>query len=680
MTLLTPLGLLGLLGVVALIIIYIIKPNFQNKYVSSTYVWKLSLKYRKRKIPTSKLRNILLIICQVLILVSCALILAQPNLILKQQIKETEVIAIIDSSASMRTECADADYIDQTRFEKAVEEVKILSDEVFSENGFFSVILADANSTYLQYRINLDTSQDLDASLDELLKGDTACSFGSSNMDAAIDLCEEVLDENPYAEIVIYTDSEYISIPDGIKVVNLANSEEGKEWNAGILDAYAELYEGFYVFNVDIATYGRSETVKLCLDIYGANPSSDFPDGFTYPFDYYINCIDGETMRVVFMEWQYVPAITEENTVYVPITQDIYRTFSYSYVHIYLGIDETNDEDFDSFTDDNQFFIYDGRKEQVKIQYTSSDPGIFFPAALGSLQSNNINNWDIDITQIKKGSQGAVSGFDFYVFENTIPSAMPEDGVVLLVNPTANSNVLSSAGISYLSSEDLRANTEPFYISVNEEKENHPILNKITSGSITLSYYSKLQLDNKFETLLTCNGDPVLAVKNEGKTKIVVFAFGFDSTSLAISNSAQMLISNTFNYFCPITVSGNAFEVNEIVSLNARGAELTLSGYDYVKGDYINEVFDTFPATFTLSTPGTYSLTQVTDFDKEVVQNIYVKIPAAESNIFKVEESIKNPIKNTDTSNFFSDLLFYIAVALIALLFIEWWLQSRENM
>ena len=51
MKLLAPLGLLGLLGVVALIIIYIIKPNYQQKFVSSTFVWKLSLKYRKRKIP-----------------------------------------------------------------------------------------------------------------------------------------------------------------------------------------------------------------------------------------------------------------------------------------------------------------------------------------------------------------------------------------------------------------------------------------------------------------------------------------------------------------------------------------------------------------------------------------------------------------------------------------------------
>ena len=125
MTLLAPLGLLGLLGIVALIIIYIIKPNYQQKYISSTYVWKLSLKYRKKRIPVSKLRNILLIVCQILILTACASILAKPVKILLNKVEEREVIAILDASASMRTTLDG-----ETRFERAVGEVLELSEEV----------------------------------------------------------------------------------------------------------------------------------------------------------------------------------------------------------------------------------------------------------------------------------------------------------------------------------------------------------------------------------------------------------------------------------------------------------------------------------------------------------------------------------------------------------------------
>ena len=68
MSWLTPLGFLGLISLIALIIIYIIKPNYQVRYISTTYVWLRSLKFRKKKLPLNKLRNILLFLCQVLLM------------------------------------------------------------------------------------------------------------------------------------------------------------------------------------------------------------------------------------------------------------------------------------------------------------------------------------------------------------------------------------------------------------------------------------------------------------------------------------------------------------------------------------------------------------------------------------------------------------------------------------
>ena len=78
MSWLTPLGFLGFIGLLILLLIYILKPNYQIKFISTTHVWRLSLKYRKKKLPISKLRNMLLILCQILIISACAFILAQP--------------------------------------------------------------------------------------------------------------------------------------------------------------------------------------------------------------------------------------------------------------------------------------------------------------------------------------------------------------------------------------------------------------------------------------------------------------------------------------------------------------------------------------------------------------------------------------------------------------------------
>ena len=54
MTFANYLGFLGLIGVAALIVIYILKPKYREKMVSSTFMWRLSLKYGKKQPPGSK--------------------------------------------------------------------------------------------------------------------------------------------------------------------------------------------------------------------------------------------------------------------------------------------------------------------------------------------------------------------------------------------------------------------------------------------------------------------------------------------------------------------------------------------------------------------------------------------------------------------------------------------------
>ena len=144
MSLLTPLGLLGLLGVIVLIIIYIIKPNYQSKFISSTFIWKLSLKYKKKKVPLSKLRNILLFICQVLILTAAAFILTQPIIDDSMGAENGDTIIIIDASASMLAESAGS-----TRFERTVAAVQTHVAELFKDEKRVSVIVASENSYFL---------------------------------------------------------------------------------------------------------------------------------------------------------------------------------------------------------------------------------------------------------------------------------------------------------------------------------------------------------------------------------------------------------------------------------------------------------------------------------------------------------------------------------------------------
>ena len=98
MGLLTPLGLLGLIGIPILIIIYIIKPKYHEKKISSTFIWKLSLKYRKKKIPLQWLQRSLLFFVQVLAIGLAALILARP--LMEVDAKDGEKIVVTDNDGN----------------------------------------------------------------------------------------------------------------------------------------------------------------------------------------------------------------------------------------------------------------------------------------------------------------------------------------------------------------------------------------------------------------------------------------------------------------------------------------------------------------------------------------------------------------------------------------------------
>ena len=65
---------------------------------------------------------------------------------------------------------------------------------------------------------------------------------------------------------------------------------------------------------------------------------------------------------------------------------------------------------------------------------------------------------------------------------------------------------------------------------------------------------------------------------------------------------------------------------------------------------------------------------------EEDVENFYVKLAAEESNTNLTVDMLENPFFYEGTENNDLDLLLYFAIALVSLLFIEWWLKSREQL
>ncbi len=97
-----------------------------------------------------------------------------------------------------------------------------------------------------------------------------------------------------------------------------------------------------------------------------------------------------------------------------------------------------------------------------------------------------------------------------------------------------------------------------------------------------------------------------------------------------------------------------------------------------VEGPSVKLDFTEFPAQLTLTRPGTYTLRQTTMTDDYLTETIYASIANSESDFTKEVDGLPalHVVKKEEQAD--KDLILYIAAALLALLFVEWFLQSRE--
>lgn len=629
MALLLPLGLLALLSLAVLIIIYLIKPNYQQKVLSTTYVWRVSLRYKKRKLPVSKLRNILIFLCQLLILAICSVLIARPVLVKEKRPEYPERVAIIDASASMLIE---KDGF--TRFQRAIGEIRTLAEETFREGGKISVILANAKPEQWVEPSGSEEEEYFNTRLGELEK---QCSFGSADMEKAVELADNILDENRDAQVLLFTATEYLN-DGGAEIRNVA--AEG-EWNAAVLGCSPVMNEGFYDFEVTVGCYGRSESLEVSLEAAKANGTANVTMTKTVQFD----------------------ASLPQQTIVFDRNDQIASSLNAGisvYDSLYISVEAK-----DSFSDDNYFYLYGGVKPTIKVLYASSQPNIFFNNALVTFRDLMKTKWNIDMTWLSASAELPEEGYDFYIFEHRMPKRMPKDGAVFLVDPGSSPEGL---GITFGDTVPVSRDTT---LAAGLP---HPITNHITPENITVSEYRRIVSSDGFEELMYYVGEPILLVKEGAAEKVAVLTINLHKSNLALLMDFPFLIRNIFHYFVPSTFDSYCYEVGDLVTFNARGTDLKLGGRD------TDVDFESLPYSVRMEMPGVYTLTQTSLSGKTLLEQFFVSIPAAESDITKSVDAFPSLTRITLEESDNYDLLFYVALGLTALLFVEWWLQARENM
>jgi len=681
MSWLTPLGFLGLTGLAVLILIYIIKPNYQNKIISSTFVWKLSLKYKKNKIPISKLRNILLLICQILIITLASLMLAQPYLKEEEEEVLNKKVFILDASASMMAEVNPG----ETRFDRALFQLEEDIEETFKlENSEVSIILAHDKADFLIQRATAYSKGEV-SDIIASLKNDEEklpCTFGSPDITGAIKLSEKITSFTPNVEVVLYTDTSYIDAGN----VTLKNVSGELDYNVAILDTRMVKFDNRYTVEVDVACYGANRNVTVYCLIEGKrnanDPAEDESDGIIdglVPTSFEISCSgnlrDGEITTLYMPNYAKSDFDNEEdyNEEFKMDYPELFDLVSYSTVTTSVAED-------DNFAIDDTFTLLGGEKLPLKILYSSNNPNNYFSTAFRIIREKLKYRWEIqfdefiynpEITELEIPT----TGYDIYVFERFMPEKLPEDGISILtgIDPEF-SEVPLGADFSIGHVQFLR---EPGSLS---KEEDHPVIKNLSPEEIILTKYTEIMNpDASYIPLLYCGEEPVLYAKNKNDvgSKVVLMPFSLNFSNLPIVIDFPLMLYNIIEYYMPSTIMNYVYEVNQDVTLNSRSEDLTVSDPN---GNSLT--ITEFPNKITPTVCGIYSATLYNLNGDPVTENFFVKIPDSESNIVPSFDFLENPYfyqveEIEDNKN--TDILLYFAIALVTLLFAEWWLHTREQ-
>ena len=621
MSFLNPAGLWGLLGIPVLILIYIIKPKFQERLVTSTFIWKLSRKYKKKKLPW-QITNLLLFFIQLLTIGAISLILARPVVV--TQDGAAEKIVILDASASMMVEEKGG-----SRFEQAKERIAELAGKM-EDHGKMTVILAAPESRVLIERS--DSEQRVKAMVES-----AECTYGKANLSEALVLAEEVLKQNPGAAIYLFTDKEHEEAG-SIQVVNVAENA----WNVAILDAGTERSGSLDItFVAELASYGMDTTATVVL---------------------YVDGVLADAQLVGLMED--TPARVEFNT---------WGLRQYEEARIYI-------EAADAVLADNEYYLFNNSKEAYEVLIVSEEPA-FFEAAL--LTFDNISITTVaSLEELDQGAQwinGAArenipgTGYDLYIYDNTAPNVLPEDGAVWLICPD-----WVPKGVTFHLGEKVPAEAYMQKAPDSGSEVFAAISREVAADEVYINEYVEISSVLGLETVYTCNGAPVILAGELGNVRAVLFAFGLGASNLSLRVAFPALMYNMVKYsLCPV-LNGNSFTAGEKITLNkANGTVLTSVMADVPAAPVRH--FARLPESFVADVPGAYVVSSTGTDETVEYTKFFVQLPTEESNLTEAGEPLPEFDYAEIKVNYEKEITWWFVVALLLLIVVEWGLQYREQ-
>ncbi len=374
MTFLFPLGLLGLIGVPILILIYIIKSKYAEQTVASTYLWRLSERFLKRKRPVSPLAGLVSLLLQILTVVVISLLVAHPILTVKNA--AYEYCFLLDASGSMQMTEGGV-----TRYERAKEAIAEKIRQATTGSRYSLITVSDVTTTAFEKVADKEQALEL---LSTLSGGYAEADWGE-----AIATAQSYFNENSSLRTYLVTDTDYADVQN-IEVINVA----GNEQNVAISGVNWVIREGELTVTGKLQAWGTAPTLTV----------SAYADGGAAP----IATVDVTTTDGALADFTLKAAL---------------KTFT----GLRLSITAA-----DGLLLDNEYVIHNIKSEDTYSILIVSDRPYFLQSAL-----NAVGHTALTVLTPAQFHAG-VRGYGLYVFDCCVPAQMPEDGAVWFFNPPAS--------------------------------------------------------------------------------------------------------------------------------------------------------------------------------------------------------------------------------------------------
>ncbi len=521
-------GLLGLIAVPVFILIYIIKNKYTEQTIPSTYLWTLSEKFIKKRLPISRLVGIIALILQILVAVLASFLIAHPVITLADS--ANAYCFVLDASGSMNIE-----QDGKTRFARAVDWIEGQIDGA-ANGSLYTLVYIGASSERIYTELT-----DKDQAIEILHSLEVSCI--TPEYIKMLDAAQDYFNENAASVIYLVTDKNYQQTQN-IEVVNVTAGKDAVE-NYALSGIEYEATGTQIVVSGKAISYTSDANVEVEVS-FAASGTEDYVPSAS----------------------QTLSLIKEEETAFT-ISCDV-ASFGAMKVRI---------KDADALALDSEVIVYSVDAQnfgnaliitELPEAGTNGQPAFFLRAAMRAAGFKDAGDEEAGASGImsvmspEEYLETTPSGYGLYIFDSCTPEVMPESGAVWFINPTK-----TVPGANFTFQDTATPRQEATY-STSTSTTVKRLLAGTSGRSFALSGYVKCGVSGKFTTLVTCDRNSVVFTgSNVYGNREVVFAFPLNASApFALTGDLAALVSNFLNYSFPTLIEETNYYCGEVAQVN----------------------------------------------------------------------------------------------------------------